>query len=92
MASLDEQAKDLAKRQKENIRLQNEYNEALKISASMISSAAQSIDNEIDYRTTLGRRVKDYHNELKSSMTQLESSEDAAKKLVEMDILQSNSN
>jgi hypothetical protein len=85
MASLDDQAKQLAERQKENIRLQNEYNEALKISASMISSAAQSIDNEIDYRTTLGRRVKDYHNELKSSMTQLESSEDAAKKLVEIE-------
>ena len=85
MASLDDQAKQLAERQKENIRLQNEYNEALKISASMTSAAAQSIDNEIDYRTTLGRRVKDYHKDLKSSMTQLESSEDVAKKLVEIE-------
>jgi len=85
MASLDDQAKQLAERQKENIRLQNEYNEALKISASMTSAAAQSIDNEIDYRTTLGRRVKEYHNDLKSSMTQLESSEDVAKKLVEIE-------
>lgn len=85
MAALDEQAKDLAKQQKENIRLQNEYNEALKISASMTSAAAQSIDNEIDYRTELGRRVKEYHKDLKSSMTQLESSEDIAKKLVEIE-------
>lgn len=85
MASLDEQAKNLAKQQKENIRLQNEYNEALRISASMTSAAAQSIDNEIDYRTALGRRVKEYHKDLKSSISDLETSKDIANKLVEIE-------
>ena len=75
----------LASQQKENIRLQNEYNEALKLSSSISSATIKSIEDEIDYRTRLGKKVKSYHDELKSSISQLETSEDVAKKLVEIE-------
>ena len=76
---------DLVKKQKESVRLQNDYNDALKVSASINKGIIDGIDDEIDYRTTLGKKVKDYNDELKSSVSQLSTSEDVAKKLVEIE-------
>jgi hypothetical protein len=76
---------DLVRKQKESVRLQNDYNDALKVSASINKGIIDGIDDEIDYRTTLGKKVKTYNDELKSSVSQLSTSEDVAKKLVEIE-------
>jgi hypothetical protein len=76
---------DLVRKQKESVRLQNDYNDALKVSASINKGIIDGIDDEIDYRTTLGKKVKDYNDELKSSISQLSTSEDVAKKLVQIE-------
>lgn len=71
------------KQQRENIRLQNEYNEALKMSQSISGALIKDLDEQIDKRTTLGKKVQDYIKDLQSSISQLETSDDVQKKLVD---------
>jgi hypothetical protein len=71
--------------QREKLQIQKEYNEALKLSQSLSSQINSAIESQIDYRTTLGKRVKDYNKDLQSSISQLETSEDVAKKLNEIE-------
>ena len=62
---------------KQDIKLQNEYNEALKFSSSLQNAINKDIDAGIDYRTKLGKKVKDYNDELKKGITSLSDSESA---------------
>ena len=77
--------KKQAEFQRETIRLQKEYNDALKMSQSFAGAINDAISSQIDYRTQLGKKVKDYHKDLKSSISELETSEDVAQKLVEIE-------
>lgn len=62
------------KQQKERIKLEQEYQNALKVSQSLISDIQSDIDSEIDYRTKLGQKVKEFNSELKSSVSGLSDS------------------
>lgn len=68
---------------KQDLKIQNEYNEALKMSQSLTTAITQDLDEQIDKRTTLGKKVKDYLNDLKSTVSQLETSEDVQKLIVD---------
>lgn len=69
--------------QRENIRLQNEYNEAMKMSQSISGALIKDLDEQIDKRTTIGKKVKDYIKDLQSSISKLETSDDIQKKIVD---------
>ena len=69
---------------KQDLRLQSEYNEALKLSQSVTAAITKDLDEQIDKRTVLGKKVKDYLNDLRSSVNDLQTSEDVQKKIVEM--------
>ena len=71
--------------QRENLKIQKEYNEALKLSQSLSGQINSAIASQVDYRTKLGKKVKEYNDGLQSSISQLESSEDVAKKLNEIE-------
>lgn len=75
----------LVRKQKESVRLQNDYNDALKFSASINKGILDGIDEEVDYRTKLGKKVKEYNDELKSSVSELTTSESISKKLIEIE-------
>lgn len=77
--------KKIAEQQKENIRLQNEYNDALSFSASLNGRILADIDSQVDRRTVLGRRAKEYLDGLKTEINSLETSEDIAKQLVSIE-------
>ena len=77
--------KEEAKLQREKLRIQKEYNEALKMSQSLSGQINDAISSQIDYRTEIGKKVKDYHKDLKSSISELNSSEDIAQKLVDIE-------
>jgi len=68
---------------KQDLKLQNDYNEALKLSQSVTAAITKDLDGQIDKRTVLGKKVKDYLNDLRSSVTELQTSEDVQKKIVE---------
>ena len=68
---------------KQDLKLQNDYNEALKLSQSVTAAITKDLDGQIDKRTKLGKKVKDYLNDLRSSVTELQTSEDVQKKIVE---------
>ena len=70
---------------KEQVRLQNEYNEALKFSASLTNAIKKDIDDTIDYRTKLGKKVKEYNKDLKQGISSLSDSESAYEKLLELE-------
>jgi hypothetical protein len=77
--------KEEARLQKEKLQIQKEYNEALKMSQSISGQINDAISSQIDYRTKIGKKVKEYHKDLKSSISELSTSEDVAKKLVEIE-------
>jgi hypothetical protein len=72
----------IADKQKESVRLQKEYNDALQFSVSINGQILADIDSQVDYRTKLGKKAKEYLGELKSGVNELQSSEDIAKELV----------
>ncbi len=78
-------AKEMAKEQREQVRLQEEYNEALKMSSSISKSMQQDIKDAVNSNTALGEKAKTYLNNLKSSVGSLESSKDIAKQLVKIE-------
>jgi len=53
------------KQQKARIKLEQEYQSALKVSQSLIADIQSDIDSEIDYRTKLGQKIKEVNSELK---------------------------
>lgn len=71
--------------QKESLRIQEEYNAALKMSSSINKSIQADIDGQIDRRTTLGKKAKDYLDSLKSEISSLQTSDDIGKQLVSIE-------
>jgi hypothetical protein len=67
---------------REEIKLQNEYNEALKLSQSVSSAITKDLEEQIDRRTKLGKQVKAYLSNLQSEISQLETSEDIQKQIL----------
>ena len=60
-------AKEMADKQREQVRLQEEYNEALKMSSSISKSMQQDIKDAVNSNSALGEKAKTYLNNLKSS-------------------------
>ena len=77
-------AKEMADKQKEQVRLQEEYNDAIKMSTSLSNDLQKDIQNSLDTTAGLGNKAKEYLGELKSSVSQLSSSKDISKKLVDI--------
>ena len=82
--NLDYAAK-MAKNQKEQVRIQEDYNEALKMSSSINKAIQTDIENSLRANTALSDKAKEYLGELKSSVSELSSSEDITKKLVNIE-------
>jgi hypothetical protein len=78
-------AKEMAETQLKQVRLQEEYNAALKMSSSINKAIQDDIEETVKSNSALGEKAKKYLNELKSSVSQLSSSEDIAKKLVNIE-------
>jgi len=78
-------AKEMADKQREQVRLQQDYNDALKMSSSISKAIQDDIEEAVKSNSALGEKAKEYLNELKSSVSQLSSSEDIAKKLVNIE-------
>ena len=78
-------AKEMADKQREQVRLQEEYNEALKMSSSISKAIQQDLDDSVNSNAALGEKAKTYLNDLKSSVSQLSSSKDIAKQLVSIE-------
>lgn len=76
---------DRVKKQRESIELEQKYNDALKMSQSINSAINASINSQVDGRTKIGKKVGDYLKDLKSSVSELETSEDISKKLVQLE-------
>jgi hypothetical protein len=78
-------AKDMADKQREQVRLQEDYNEALKMSSSLNKAIQQDLEDAVNNNAALGDKAKTYLNDLKSSVSQLSSSKDISKLLVQLD-------
>ena len=78
-------AKEMADKQREQVRLQQDYNDALKMSSSISKAIQDDIEESVKSNSALGEKAKEYLNELKSSVSQLSSSEDIAKKLINIE-------
>jgi hypothetical protein len=78
-------AEKLAEKQKEQVRIQMDYNEAIKMSSSINKAIQTDIENSLRANAALTDKAKEYLGELKSSVNELSSSEDIAKKLVNIE-------
>jgi hypothetical protein len=74
--------KEMAEKQREQVHLQEEYNEAIKMSTSLSNDLQKDIQNSINTTAQLGNKAKEYLGELKSSVSELSASQDISKKLV----------
>ena len=75
-------AKELAEKQREQVRIQEEYNEAIKMSSSLSSKLQDDIEYTVKTNAALGEKAKEYLGTLKSSISGLSSSKDISKQLV----------
>ena len=78
-------AKEMAATQREQVRIQEEYNEALKMSSSISKAIQQDLEDSVNSNAALGEKAKSYLNDLKSSVSELSSSKDIAKQLVNIE-------
>tara|TARA_Y100000385_G_scaffold170673_1_gene176756 strand:+ start:1329 stop:4694 length:3366 start_codon:yes stop_codon:yes gene_type:complete len=73
------------KQQKERIKLEQEYQAALKMSKSLSSEITDDINSQVDYRTALGQKMKEFNNDLSSQVSGLQSSADITKAIQSME-------
>ena len=73
------------KQQQERIKLEKEYQDSLKVSQSLLSAMAKDIDAEVDARTKLGKALKDFNRDLKSSVGSLSNSESITKEIQKLE-------
>lgn len=74
--------KKKAELQREQVRIQEEYNEAIKMSTSLSNKLQTDIENAVNTTAGLREKAQGYLSDLKSSVSTLSSSEDISKKLV----------
>ena len=70
---------------KEQLRIQLEYNEALKFSSSMQNAINQDLSKAADYRTKQGKKMKDHIENLKKEVSSISSSSDAYEKQIQLE-------
>jgi hypothetical protein len=85
MARLEESDNRIPKQQRESIKLQEEYNEALSFSQSMIGAMNTQINESIRLNRINGERALEYLDGLKSGIGTLQGSEQVNKKIVELE-------
>jgi len=81
-------ADDLEKKadlQRESIRLEKEYQDSLKMSSSLSGQITAALNSQVDFRTEIGKKVKEHYKDLASSIKQLETSEDIGKKINQLE-------
>jgi hypothetical protein len=76
--------KKMAEAQREQVRLQEEYNEAMKMSTSLSNDLQKDIENTVNTTAALTEKGKNYLNDLSSSIKGLSSSKDISKQLVNL--------
>ena len=70
---------------KEQLRIQLEYNEALKFSSSMQGAINKDLSKAADYRTEQGKKMKNHIENLKKEVSSISSSSDAYQKQIELE-------
>jgi len=70
---------------KEQLRIQLEYNEALKFSSSMQNAINKDLSKAADYRTKQGKKMKDHIESLKKEVSSIHSSADAYEKQIQLE-------
>jgi hypothetical protein len=78
-------AKEMAEKQREQVRIQEEYNDAIKMSSSLTRSLQSDIEDAVNTNSALGDAAKEYLNNMKASISSLSSSQDIAKQLVSIE-------
>jgi hypothetical protein len=71
-----------SKQQKEILQLQNEYNEALRVSQSIAGAIIQDLEDQINATDDITNATKKYIQNLQSSVKNLEDSEDVQKLII----------
>jgi len=72
-------------KQKESIRLEREYREALSFSHQVQKDITAEINRGVDARTKLGKALREHNKDLMSGISNLQTSTDIANKMVEIE-------
>lgn len=72
-------------KQKESIRLEKEYRQALSFSHQMQKDITAEISRGVDARTKMGKSLRQYNKDLMSGISKLQTSTDVANKMVELE-------
>ncbi len=71
-----------SQQQREILKLQNEYNEALRVSQSIAGAIVQDLEDQINNTNDISSATKKYIQNLQSSVKSLEDSEDVQKQII----------
>jgi hypothetical protein len=71
-----------SQQQREILKLQNEYNEALRVSQSIAGAIVQDLEDQINNTNDISNATKKYIQNLQSSVKNLEDSEDVQKQII----------
>ena len=77
--------KESLNRQKESIRLEEEYQKAMSFSAQIQRDINKEINIGVDARTKSGKAIREHNNELMKGMSSIKTSGDIAKKSTELE-------
>jgi hypothetical protein len=55
------------------------------MSSSLSNQITSALSSQVDFRTKLGKKVKEYYKDLESNISNLESSDDIAKELLRIE-------
>jgi hypothetical protein len=73
------------KAQKARIKLEQEYQAALSMTQSLSSAITDDLNSQVDYRTALGQKMKEFNADLSSQVSGLSSSADITKQIQTME-------
>ena len=71
-----------SQQQREILKLQNEYNEALRVSQSIAGAIVQDLEDQLNNTNDISNATKKYIQNLQSSVKNLEDSEDVQKQII----------
>ena len=72
-------------RQKESLQLEKEYQQTLSFSAQIQKDISKEINRGVDARTKIGKLLREHNKQLSSSLSNIQSSEDANKAILNLE-------
>ena len=72
-------------RQKESLQLEKEYQQTLSFSAQIQKDISKEINRGLDARTKIGKILREHNKEIASTLSNIQSSEDANKAILKLE-------